>query len=204
LVVSLPRPLLMRIFQMAWEKVCSPGSVLSFSHLNAMIGLLSKPTDKIIKLPYGYIFSTEYQHLRLGAVRILEDWSEAVLLPSNGLCQSGPWQVHIQQENMGSFKGTDWIAQDPFSAMLDADVLCNPLVMRRKRRGDMFHPLGMTGLKFLRDFFVDAKVPREERKGTPLIVAGSNIAWVVGHRVAEWAKITEHTSRIMKITVRKM
>ena len=65
-IVSLPRPLLTRIFQMAWEKVYSAGSVLSASHLNAMIELLSKPRGKVIELPYGYIFSTEYGLLRLG------------------------------------------------------------------------------------------------------------------------------------------
>jgi tRNA(Ile)-lysidine synthase len=43
----------------------------------------------------------------------------------------------------------------------------------------------MSGEKKLQDFFVDAKVPRQERARIPLLLAGGRIAWVVGQRVAE-------------------
>jgi tRNA(Ile)-lysidine synthase len=43
----------------------------------------------------------------------------------------------------------------------------------------------MSGEKKLQDFFVDAKVPRQERGRIPLLLTGDRIAWVVGHRIAE-------------------
>lgn len=62
------------------------------------------------------------------------------------------------------------------------------LHVRRRRNGDRFQPLGMTGKKKLQDFFVDAHVPREERDRVPLFVSGRGIAWVGGHRIAGWAR----------------
>jgi tRNA(Ile)-lysidine synthase len=44
--------------------------------------------------------------------------------------------------------------------------------------------------KKLQDFFTDAKVPREWRDRVPLLVADRGIAWVVGYRIAHWARVT--------------
>ena len=60
--------------------------------------------------------------------------------------------------------------------------------VRAKIPGDRFHPSGMTGSKKLQDLFVDAKVPRPWRERIPLVVSSRGIAWVVGYRVAEWAR----------------
>ncbi len=69
--------------------------------------------------------------------------------------------------------------------MLSPRLLEGPLSLRGWRPGDRFRPLGMSGEKKLQDFFVDAKVPRQERGRIPLLLAGDRIAWVVGHRIAE-------------------
>jgi tRNA(Ile)-lysidine synthetase-like protein len=58
-------------------------------------------------------------------------------------------------------------------------------MLRGWRPGDRFRPLGMSGEKKLQDFFVDAKVPRDQRGRIPLLIADGRIAWVVGHRIAE-------------------
>jgi len=75
--------------------------------------------------------------------------------------------------------------RDPCREILHAEVLDEPLRLRAWRAGDRFRPLGLRGRKKLQDFFVDAKIPREERGRVPLLVAGGRIAWVVGHRIAD-------------------
>jgi tRNA(Ile)-lysidine synthase len=47
----------------------------------------------------------------------------------------------------------------------------------------------MSREKKLQDFFTDAKVPRTWRDRMPLLVAERGIAWVAGHRIADWAAI---------------
>ena len=47
----------------------------------------------------------------------------------------------------------------------------------------------MRGTKSLQDLFVDCRVPRERRDRVPLLISPKGIAWVVGVRIAEWARV---------------
>jgi tRNA(Ile)-lysidine synthase len=74
---------------------------------------------------------------------------------------------------------------DPSREIMSAALLTGSLTLRAWRPGDRFRPLGLPGAKKLQDFFVDAKVPCDERRRVPLLMAGDRIAWVVGHRIAD-------------------
>jgi tRNA(Ile)-lysidine synthase len=52
----------------------------------------------------------------------------------------------------------------------------------------------MSEMKRLHNFFIDTKVPREWRDRVPLLVGEQGIAWVVGYRIAEWAKVPDERS----------
>ena len=73
------------------------------------------------------------------------------------------------------------------AAAFEQQVLGSEITVRSRRPGDRFQPSGMAGTRKLQDFFTDAKVPREQRDSVPLLVCHRGIAWVVGHRVADWA-----------------
>ena len=60
--------------------------------------------------------------------------------------------------------------------------------------------MGMSGHKKLQDFMVDSHIPREIRDATPLVVAGPGIAWVVGWRIAEWAKVQEGDDTVLELS----
>lgn len=49
-----------------------------------------------------------------------------------------------------------------------------------RRPGLRMRPLGGRGSRKLQDIFVDARVPREERDGWPLVFADGRLAWVPG------------------------
>ncbi len=55
-----------------------------------------------------------------------------------------------------------------------------PLVVRPWKPGDKFQPAGMGGTKKLQDFFVDQKIPREERKRIPIVVDENDAIICVG------------------------
>ena len=66
-----------------------------------------------------------------------------------------------------------------------------------------FQPLGMSGRKKLKDFMIDEKVPGSMRDGVPLIVTSRGIAWVVGWRIAEWAKVDDDDRECLEIRVER-
>ncbi|MDD6735195.1 MAG: tRNA lysidine(34) synthetase TilS [Clostridiales bacterium] len=56
------------------------------------------------------------------------------------------------------------------------------LVVRSKKTGDVFYPVGMTGKKKLSDYFTDKKIALSERGKIPLLVQDGRIVSVIGMR----------------------
>ncbi len=80
-----------------------------------------------------------------------------------------------------------------------------PFSIRFWRHGDSFHPLGAPGSQKLHDFFINQKVPRNERNRVPLLVtAADQIAWVSGNRPDESYKVTDSATEVWHITFKPL
>jgi tRNA(Ile)-lysidine synthase len=93
-------------------------------------------------------------------------------------------------------RGSKW------TALLDAETLRFPLTLRSFKAGDKFIPFGMKGHKKLKDFFVDLKLPLEQRYLTPILCWNDKPVWVCGFRIDDRFKVTSDTKRVMKVTFR--
>jgi tRNA(Ile)-lysidine synthase len=89
------------------------------------------------------------------------------------------------------------IDRDTLHAQLDLARLTFPLEIRTWQEGDRFVPLGMTSSKKISDFLIDIKMPLVKKQQVKVLVSGGEIAWVVGLRIAEWAKCTPATQHIL-------
>lgn len=100
--------------------------------------------------------------------------------------------------------GSDFLKRSAANvAVIDAGSFSGGLLVRSRRPGDRFRPLGMKGRKKLHDFFVDRKVPREERDSVPIVVdALDRIVWVAGHAVAEEFKVTDRSKAVVILKLR--
>ena len=94
------------------------------------------------------------------------------------------------------------IDRNPEHALLDLDCLEFPLKVRSWQEGDRFNPLGMSTEKKISDFLIDNKIPLPFKKEVKVLVSGNRIAWVVGMRIADWAKVGPVTQKHMHIQKR--
>jgi tRNA(Ile)-lysidine synthase len=95
------------------------------------------------------------------------------------------------------------VRTNPCTATIDASALGAGLYVRFRRPGDRFRPLGMHGRKSLQDFFVDQKIPRQERDGVPIVVdADDRIVWVAGYAVSEEFRVGEATRDVVILKLR--
>jgi tRNA(Ile)-lysidine synthase len=85
--------------------------------------------------------------------------------------------------------------------VFDADALGARITVRLRRAGDRFTPLGMTGSKKLKDYFIDLGMPASQRARQVLVMAEERIVWVVGHAIGAQAAVTDRTTRFLEIEV---
>jgi len=91
------------------------------------------------------------------------------------------------------------IPDDPNIACLDYDEIQFPLTIRHWQHGDYFFPLGMNQVKKLSDFFVDNKIPVPRKQQTWIMASGKKIVWIMGQRIDHRFRITEKTTRIIRL-----
>jgi tRNA(Ile)-lysidine synthase len=85
-------------------------------------------------------------------------------------------------------------------AAFDLDGLAQPLAVRAPRPGDRMRPRGGRGSRKLSDLFIDAKIPRPQRGGLPVLeAADGTILFVAGLRPAEAGRPCSGTRRWIQV-----
>jgi tRNA(Ile)-lysidine synthase len=168
---------------------------LGESHLSAMAALAAdRRSGRSIALPLGLRLHSVYDRLVLcrdGGLPCplppLEGTHPVALPTEQGeerVMEVGGWRVSVQ-----AVPPSADLTQHALTAFLDRRALGEQVHLRTRRPGDRFQPLGMAQTKKLQDFFTDSRVPRDWRDRVPLLVSEGGIAWVVGWRIAHWAKV---------------
>ena len=195
-------------------------------HLKAMAKLAQgEVTAQSLDLPGGLKFHRSLDQVRIsrgaeppcpfaemeGEYRLAMPTEENPEL----VCHAGPWQVTLRLVEHSkipvgrltvskteivedSSEGESW------TAYFDRRALGNWMQVRSRQTGDRFQPLGMNGTKKLQDFFTDEKVPKARRDRVPLLETQRGIAWVVGYRIAHWARVEPGragTERVIVVTL---
>jgi tRNA(Ile)-lysidine synthase len=83
-------------------------------------------------------------------------------------------------------------------------ISCPSLSIRSRKSGDFFYPGGFGKKKKVQDYFVDEKIPRDERDSVPLLINNNDIAWIVGHRIDERYKVDDNTIRVLLLEIRPL
>jgi tRNA(Ile)-lysidine synthase len=91
---------------------------------------------------------------------------------------------------------------DPARAQLDADKLVYPIVLRQRKAGDYFYPLGMRKKKKLSRFLIDQKLSRAQKEAVWVMDMQGKLVWIVGLRIDDRFKITRGTQNILDIEMR--
>lgn len=201
---SLPRALMRRALA-AWLNVRGLGDFLRASALDLLIdALLSERAsyrqsagNRLICFDSGRLWlEAEEQAEPLQHVQF--EPGESVVLSSGDLLESSV--LTLDPQSRGSI--LDGMVDPSVQAVLTIDSE-DPLDVRSWHPGDRFHPLGAPGAKKLKDWFIDRKIPRAERKQLPVVTTASGeVIWVPGFPPADRLKISSDTKRALRLTYR--
>jgi tRNA(Ile)-lysidine synthase len=84
-----------------------------------------------------------------------------------------------------------------YEEAVDFDKITMPLTVRTRRLGDRFWPLGSRGIKKIKDFFIDNKVPVMERDTVPIVTMNGQPIWIVGFRFDDRIRVSEETTNLL-------
>lgn len=91
---------------------------------------------------------------------------------------------------------------DILTIFVNSNFLQWPLILRRKRTGDVFQPFGMKGMKKVSKFFKDIKLSKIQKNNVWVLENGDGkIIWIVGLRADDRFKITNNNQQNYKITL---
>ena len=202
------------VLRRAYAAIVGDTRRLRESHVTEMLRMIEGGyVGASVQLPEGLVLVRDYGHLRLTRedrplcpFPALEGEYVLEVPPRIGEEKEyfvGGWRVRLTAEESvtpspfpevgsGAFPGgpPPGAEADGFqrTGKFSFAAMGNRLSLRTWHDGDRFRPLGMEGEKKLQDFYTDTKAPRAWRGRIPLLVSERGIAWVVGYRIAEWAK----------------
>ena len=170
-------------------------------HIDAVKGLTRGRPQKRLNLPNGIVVIRTYDTLLFTQRSEEEHKGLHITLEGPGVFSIAAVPCTVTIEELEPKVNPEIKDMSPWIAHLDGDRITYPLVMRCFTPGDRFVPLGMTGHKKLKDFFVDQKIPSHVRKRIPLLCRGEDLVWVCGMRLDERFKVRPETKRTVRVTL---
>ena len=191
---------------------------IDFLHTELVLSLVDKEVGKRLNLPLGLMAIKEYDKLVLKnestkeiteklAERDRNKKEEYISLDLSSIEEGEEkwYEIPFAEANIKirklSYKKSMIFPQNGYTKWFDCDKIKNTVLIRPREEGDYLQIDGAGNKKKIKSLFIDEKVPRDLRDGIPLIADGSHIMWVIGHRMSEGYKISEHTRLILEISV---
>lgn len=178
-------------------------SEIGFTHIENIINLIKsgRSGDRIylpkgVRAIKGYstliITSEKPAHLGTYVMNAPSKLDEIILRESSMV-------IHFAITDIDNIDKIKDYVDDKKIALIDAEKVHFPLIIRGRLPGDYFYPSGFGKRKKIQDYFVDEKIPRDERDAVPLLTCNNNIVWIIGYRLDERYEVDKNTKRVLKL-----
>lgn len=176
-------------------------------HVNLLLGLMELQVGRIVSLPYDLVAIREYEGIRIGKGISLEmpdtkGLEEELLVPGKTVLGSEYlFEARIYNLNPDL---PHIIPDSTYLKWFDYDKLLekaanDKIKLRFRNVGDVICINKDGGTKKLKNFFVDAKIPLEQRANTPLVAIGNEVIWVTGSRTSSSFRVDKNTKTVLEV-----
>ena len=177
------------IIRRALTKLSCPLKDITARHLEDVVSLAGKKTGKQVMLPRGIRAEKEYGILRIQA-------ETAPARPEGERTEEDP--LFPLKTRIFPCGNPGQFPKNQYTKWFDYDKIKGTMSVRTRRTGD-YITLSGGGTKTVKSYMIDEKIPREARDRILLLAEGSHILWIVGHRISEYYKVTEHTKTVLEV-----
>ncbi|OPX45695.1 tRNA(Ile)-lysidine synthase [Ruminiclostridium hungatei] len=214
---QLHRAVCSRVLRLAFSEASQRTTGLEYIHIDKLLQLIAGGrTGSRLDLPFGYMAVKSYSTIAIQKHTDHEiERFEFLLSPPCEIEISGTGcKIKAEIHHFDSIEQCRKFLskkQDSDTEFFDYDKIENrlcadknfQLVVRNRRDGDIFKPLRANGTKKLKEYFIDIKIPREQRDSFPLISINKEIIWIIGNKTSDNYKVTDNTKSVLMITYMK-
>jgi tRNA(Ile)-lysidine synthase len=199
---SYPIALRKRLVRETFCRITGDMQAITANHVQQIISLFNSPKPgKSLNIPRGVTVTCRYAAILFSKVigGISENETRVTPISVPGITELQGGNIRIQTQ-IFSVKRDFSSLDSGRQAFLDLGETGLVVKARFFRAGDRFCPLGMTGNKKLKSFFIDRKVPRSMRSQIPILTnANDDIIWVYGQRISHFYRVTDKTEKVLFI-----
>ncbi len=188
------KPLLLKKVLIA---VCGKEKDLESVHVKQLQELLQRQVGRKVDLPYQMEGKRVYQGIsiclkgkeekeRLDEVFFDVKDTEARFEMGNHVIHCKIMEEHVEKVNTKQF---------------NCDIIKGNICIRTRKQGDYItiHEDGRT--QKLKSYFINEKIPQDERDQILLVAEGNHIIWIVGYRTNPVYEVKTNTKRILEIQI---
>lgn len=123
----------------------------------------------------------------------------ALAIPGRTRLPASAWALQAEILSPSAVSEKTLVAVGRWEVYLDLEVMGSSPLLRPRRPGDRFRPLGMGGRsKRINEFMINEKIPASWREYMPLLINDKGqVAWVCGWRPDERARVTQATRQVV-------
>lgn len=166
-------------------------------HIADLLKLIDKDSGKKINLPYNIVASKQYDHLCFNINDKTKSTAYCYPMQLNEKIEIGQADIYVKAE----IKSIEFLKEkrdNLYTKVFDYDKINDNIKIRTRLSGDKIY-LKSIGYKKLKDFFIDLKMPRDQRDSVPIIALQDEAIWILGYRTNSKYEVSDTTQKILYI-----
>ncbi|MCR5108302.1 MAG: tRNA lysidine(34) synthetase TilS [Lachnospiraceae bacterium] len=184
-------------------RICDKWKDISYQNIDDIIKLLRLQSGKEVCLPYEVRVKRVNDSLYFyrGRDRSLNNTVTDEELDPIGRTELSDGE--IIECRVFAYSPEMSYPQNDYTKWFDYDkISAGPkLRVRNRHEGDTIDLGGGHGNQSISRFFINQKIPSDERDNIKLLARGSDIIWIIGLRMGGSCKISEATKRVLEVRV---
>ncbi len=207
ILLAQPQPVIVELLRRGLMALGCGERNLTQYHYERILQLAQKSTgSKKIDLPGECVVTVEYKNLifsrpekkPLSAGLI----NKSIKLEIPGQTRFGGYSIEaavfqMDEEEFAKFKAK----KNSFVEWFDFNKIKTPLLIRSRKAGDRFVPLGLDKEKKVGKFLTAAQVPQQVRQKILIVADSEKIIWLWPIRTSGQAKVTGETRKILQLRI---
>ncbi|NMC57134.1 MAG: tRNA lysidine(34) synthetase TilS [Eubacteriaceae bacterium] len=172
-------------------------------NIDSILSMPASNTIWCIDLPGDIVAKREYEFLIIKCIKCDNITEKSFKYPITYNSENEIWQLGIKillkKVNLFEKKYSS-----TYEKYIDYDKIKGNIFIRNRQTGDKFYPLGLKGSTSLKKYFINIKVPKQQRDKIPLLCDEENIIWIIGYALSDKYKVDEETKNILKISAKSL